>query len=406
MKVLAVNCGSNSIKCRLFEVTKGREFVLLSKDLADRIGQDGSYIQHGSAKGEKVEIERPIPDIESALHEIFDIIKDSETAVIKTLSGIQAVGHRVVHGGNRFTTSVIVDNGVIESIKENAGLAPLHNPANVTGIEFCRKLLPQVPNVAVFDTAVHQTIPPKAYLYGLPIELYERHGIRRYGFQGISHNYVAREAANILQKPFEGLKIITCHLGNGSSIAAFKNGGSIDTSMGMTPLEGVMMATRSGDIDPAIIPYLMEVVGFSLAEVKDMLNKRSGLLGLCGKSDMRDIIKLAESGNGKARTAIDVFVYRIQKYIGAYIAALNGVDVIVFTAGIGENCPYLRKRILENFEYLGLKIDEARNKHNETIFSAEGSELYAMVIPTNEELAIARGTYKVVTKSKNCRGSF
>ncbi len=401
MKVLAVNCGSSSVKCQLFEVTKGQEFLPLLKGLAGRIGQEGSYIQHSSAKGGKVEIEKPIPDVESALQEIFDIIKGGETAVIKTLSEIQAIGHRVVHGGSRFTTSVMVDNRVIESINENARLAPLHNPVNMAGIKFCQRLLPQVPNIAVFDTAVHQTIPPKAYLYGLPIELYEKHGIRRYGFQGISHNYVARETANVLQKPFERLKIITCHLGNGSSITAFKNGKSIDTSMGMTPLEGVMMATRSGDIDPAIIPYLMEVVGFSLADVKDMLNKRSGLLGLCGKSDMRDIIKLAENGNHKAQTAIDVFVYRIQKYIGAYIAAMNGVDVIVFTAGIGENCPYLRKRILENFEYLGLKIDETRNKRNDVIFSAADSGVYATVIPTNEELAIALDTYEVVTKGKN-----
>jgi len=401
MKVLAVNCGSSSVKCQLFEVTKGQEFLPLLKGLAGRIGQEGSYIQHSSAKGGKVEIEKPIPDVESALQEIFDIIKGGETAVIKTLSEIQAIGHRVVHGGSRLTTSVMVDNGAIESINENARLAPLHNPVNMAGIKFCQRLLPQVPNIAVFDTAVHQTIPPKAYLYGLPIELYEKHGIRRYGFQGISHNYVARETANVLQKPFERLKIITCHLGNGSSITAFKNGKSIDTSMGMTPLEGVMMATRSGDIDPAIIPYLMEVVGFSLADVKDMLNKRSGLLGLCGKSDMRDIIKLAENGNHKAQTAIDVFVYRIQKYIGAYIAAMNGVDVIVFTAGIGENCPYLRKRILENFEYLGLKIDETRNKRNDVIFSAADSGVYATVIPTNEELAIALDTYEVVTKGKN-----
>jgi len=309
---------------------------------------------------------RSVPNIESALHETFGIIKSKEAAVIRTLNEIQAIDHRVVHGCSRFITSIMADNGVVEAIQENAGSAPLHNPANVVGIEFCRKLLPHVPNVAVFDTAAHKAMPLKAYLYGLPIELYEKHGIRRYGFQGISHNYVAKEAANILQKPFECLKIITCHLGNGSSVTTFKNGKSIDTSMGMTPIEGVMMATRSGDIDPAIIPYLIEVVGFSLAEVKDMLIKRSGLLGLCGESDMRDIIKLAENGNDKAQTAIDVFIYRIQKYIGSYTAAMNGVDVIIFIAGIGENCSCLRKRILENFEYLGLKIDEARNEHNDT----------------------------------------
>jgi acetate kinase len=401
MKILAVNCGSSSVKVQLFEAAKGREFVPLFKCLASRIGRDGSYIQYSLASGKKIEIAKSILDVKSALNEIFGIITSEEAAVIITLNEIQAIGHRVVHGGNRFISSVVIDNEVIESIKENTKLAPLHNPVNVAGIEYCRKLLPNVPNIAVFDTAVHQTIPIKAQLYGLPIELYEKHGIRRYGFQGVSHNYVAREAANILQKPFESLKIITCHLGNGSSITAFKNGKSIDTSMGMTPLEGVMMTTRPGDIDPAIIPYLMEVAGFSLADIKDILNKRSGLLGLCGKSDMRDIIKLAESGDNKAQTAIDVFVYRIQKYIGSYIAAMNGVDAVVFTAGIGENSPYLRKRILENFEYLGLKIDKTRNNRNEATLSAADSKVYAMVIPTNEELAIAQDTYKIVAKREN-----
>jgi acetate kinase len=259
-----------------------------------------------------------------------------------------------------------------------------------------QKLLPGILNVAVFDTALHQAMPPKAYLYGLPTEFYEKHNIRKYGFQGISHGYVAKEAAKLINKPLETLKIITCHLGNGSSITAFKNGKSIDTSMGLTPLEGLMMATRCGDIDPGGVLHLMDKIGLDLEQTKELLSKKSGLTGLCGQSDMRNIIKSAENGNKKAQTAIEIFVYRIQKYIGAYVAALNGVDAIVFTAGIGENSPMIRQRILANFQYLGLKIYEARNEKNQAVFSKDNSKVYAMTIPTNEELAIAHQTYRIV----------
>jgi acetate kinase len=295
---------------------------------------------------------------------------------------------------------VLVDQSVKNAIKNNSKYAPLHNPLNLAGIEICERLFPGVPNIAVFDTALHQTIPAKAYLYGLPIELYEKHNIRKYGFQGISHGYVAREAARILNKDLNILKIITCHLGNGSSITAFKNGKSVDTSMGLTPLEGLVMATRCGDIDPSIVVHLMDEISLGFEQVRDLLNKKSGLIGLCGQSDMRNIIEQAKKGNKKAQTAIEIFVYRIQKYMGAYIAALNGIDAIVFTAGIGENSPLIRKRILANFQYLGLRIDEARNEENQAVFSTDDSKVYAITIPTNEERAIADLAYDILAQKK------
>ena len=394
MKILTINCGSSSVKYQVFEIGNGNE--LLAKGMADRIGLAGSRIYHKSVgRGEK-ELEIRLADHGAALAKIYSVLEQDGCGVVS--HEIQAVGHRVVHGGRQFTGPVLIDEKVIDAIRDNAKLAPLHNPVSIVAIETCQKLLPGIANVAVFDTAVHQTMPPKSYLYGLPIGLYANHDIRKYGFQGISHGYVAGEAARILNKPLDKLKIITCHLGNGSSITAFKEGKSVDTSMGMTPLEGVMMSTRSGDIDPAIVPYLIEVLGLSVREVTDLLNKESGLKGLCGKSDVRDIVKLADNGDQKAQTAIDVFVYRIQKYIGAYAAAMNGVDVIVFTAGIGENSAYLRARILANFGYLGFRLDKADNERNRTVFSAQDSKVRAMTIPTNEELIIAQETYKAVTR--------
>jgi acetate kinase len=391
MIILVLNCGSSSIKYKGFDMPACSEPLFYG--IAERIGFDDSTIFYEEKGTDAQKLVKPLEDHNQALKETCGLITES----VKNIGNgtIDAIGHRVVHGGANFSNPVLVDQSVKKAIKNNSKYAPLHNPLNLAGIEICERLFPKVPNIAVFDTALHQTIPAKAYLYGLPIELYEKHNIRKYGFQGISHGYVAKEAAKLINKPLESLKIITCHLGNGSSITAFKNGKSADTSMGLTPLEGLVMATRCGDIDPSIIFYLIESTGMSSAEVNDILNKNSGLKGLCGKSDMRNIIEQAKKGNKKAQTAIEIFVYRIQKYIGAYIAALNGIDAIVFTAGIGENSPLIRKRILANFQYLGLKIDEARNEENQAVFSTDDSTIYAVTIPTNEELVIAQQTYQI-----------
>jgi acetate kinase len=301
-----------------------------------------------------------------------------------------------VHGGEVFSGSVLIDERVMEQLRSLSELAPLHNPPNIMGIEVCQGLLPGVPNVAVFDTALHQTMPPRAYLYGLPMELYRQYGIRKYGFHGTSHHYVAHEAARRLGRPLEELKMVTCHLGNGCSITAFAEGKSIDTSMGFTPLEGLVMGTRCGDLDPAVPLYLVKDLGMKTGEAEDLLNRESGLKGLCGEQDMRDIIEQMKRGSKAAEMAVEVFVYRIQKYIGAYTAVLGGVDAIVFTAGIGENSPYIRARVLTPFTYLGLMVDEVRNNEGRTIFSREDSAVRALTIPTNEELVIARDTYELV----------
>lgn len=419
MKTLVINSGSSSIKYQLFDIsgvvgeiddTKAQSAdsnyttlggaTLLAKGIAERIGLSGSFLRHKPDEKEEIILQKEFRNHRSAMQAIVDALIHPDYGVIKQVTEIEGVGHRVVHGGEKFTSSVLIDDNVLAAIRENAELAPLHNPPNIVGIEICQQLFKKVPNVAVFDTAVHQTMPRKAYLYGLPVELYEKHGIRKYGFHGTSHGYVAREAARLMNQPFDQVKIITCHLGNGCSITAFEHGRSVDTSMGLTPLEGIVMGTRSGDIDPAIVLYLMERLELSIGETNDLLNKKSGLLGLCGKRDMRDIMKLAQLGDKKAKTAIEVFVYRAVKYIGAYTAVLNGVDAIVFTAGIGENSPYLRERILENFDYLGVKIDKEKNKANELIFSTEDSKVYAMMIPTNEEFVIARDTYEIITSKK------
>lgn len=398
MLILVINCGSSSIKYQLFDI--GDSCKLIAKGMADRIGlSSGWSVIHKPYGQNEVVLERPLPDHRTALQVIGQTLISPEYGVIDDVKEIGGVGHRVVHGGEKFTNAILIDEAVLEAIRENVKLAPLHNPPNIVGIEVCRHVLPGVPNVAVFDTAIHQTVPKKAYLYGLPKDLYEKHGIRKYGFHGVSHGYVAQQAAMLMNKPFEKSKIITCHLGNGCSIAAFLHGRSIDTSMGLTPLEGVVMGTRCGDLDPAVVLYLVEMLGLSLQETNDLLNKNSGLKGLCGMSDMRDIIKLAEQGDSNARTAIDVFVYRIQKYIGAYTAALNGADAIVFTAGIGENSPYIRQEILSKFDYLGLNIDNTKNKCNEPIFSTPDSKVFAMTIQTNEELVIARQTHEIITRN-------
>jgi acetate kinase len=353
MKVLALNSGSSSIKYRLFDAQNN--FQLLKREIAERIGQKDS----------------PFPNHHQAMQALFG---DQFGFVI------DAVGHRIVHGGEQFKGPTLITADVLKDIKELALFAPLHSEPNIVGIEVLQELLPNIPHIAVFDTSTHASMDSKAFLYGIPLEYYEKYKIRKYGFHGINHAYVAQEAAKLIKKPLEALKLITCHLGNGCSISAFKEGKSIDNSMGLTPLEGLVMGTRCGDLDPSVVIYLVEKLGLQIDEVKELLNRKSGLLGLCGKSDMRDIMTMAQAGDKRAQIAIETFVYRIQKYIGAYAAALNGVDAIVFTGGIGENSPDIRTRIMKNFSYLGPHIN-------------------VLTIPANEELAIAQQTYQLVSQS-------
>jgi acetate kinase len=380
MRILALNSGSSSIKYSLFEASQ--DFQLLAKGLAERIGLTGSAIRHD---GQRIEI--ALPDHRTAMHALHENFH---------LDGkIGAVGHRIVHGGERLQRPTLINQEVIQQIREAARFAPLHCQPNLIGMEVARELLPDVPHVAIFDTAAHESMEAKAYLYGIPIEYYEKYKIRKYGFHGINHQYVAIEAARLLDKPLEKLKMVTCHLGNGCSISAFKNGRSCDNSMGLTPLEGVVMGSRCGDLDPSVVLYLIEVLGLQTAQITDLLNRQSGLLGLCGKSDMRDILNLAKGGDKGAQTALDVFVYRVQKYIGAFIAALNGVDLIVFTGGIGENSAVIRALVLDHFCYVGAVVDPEKNQKNEPLFSSEKSEIYLLTIPANEERVIAQQTYKL-----------
>lgn len=376
MKILALNSGSSSIKYRLFEVS-GEDFQLLQRGLADRIGQKTSTIS-----GQEV----PLPDHRAAMHALFPNMD------LK----IDAVGHRIVHGGEQFKGPTLVNKEVVKEISKLAKFAPLHCQPNVTGIEVLQEMLPDIPHVAIFDTSTHATMGFKAFMYGLPMEYYEKHKIRKYGFHGINHAYAAHEAARLLKKPLEELKIITCHLGNGCSITAFENGKSIDNSMGLTPLEGLVMGTRCGDLDPSIIPYLIEELGLTTHQITDLLNKKSGLLGLCGKSDMRDIIAAAEQGDKHSQMAIQIFVYRVQKTIGAYIAALNGIDAIVFTGGIGENSPYIRALITKNFSYLKVAVEGQANEDNQAIFSTASSPISLITIPADEEKVIAQQTYQLL----------
>jgi acetate kinase len=395
MLILVINSGSSSIKYQLFDASGG--FDLLAKGAVDRIGVDGSSIVHEARGRADVTLQMPLPDHRAALGAIGQAIVSPEHGVIIDIKQVGGIGHRFVHGGEKFASPTLITDAILEELRQNTRLAPLHNPANILGVEVCRHVLPDVPNVAVFDTAMHQTIPPKAFLYGLPMDLYKHHGIRKYGFHGTSHGYVAGKAAELLNKPFEQCRLITCHLGNGCSVTAFQNGKSVDTSMGLTPLEGVMMGTRCGDLDPAAVLYMMDVFGLNTQQANDLLNKEGGLKGLCGESDMRDIIRLAEAGDANARTALDVFVYRIRKYIGAYIAVMGGADAIVFTAGIGENSSCVREEILTGFEYIGLGVDQERNRQNASIFSTAESKVLAMVIPTNEELVIGRQTHETIS---------
>ena len=397
MNILVINCGSSSLKYQL--INSDTEAVL-AKGLCERIGIEGSQITYQPAGGEKEVTVSPMPTHTQAIQMVLDALTNKKSGVIASLAEVGAVGHRVVHGGEKFTSSTVITDEAMKAIEECNDLAPLHNPANLIGIRACQELMPNVPMVAVFDTAFHQTMPEEAYMYGLPYEYYEKYKIRRYGFHGTSHSYVSKKAAEVLGKKYEDLKIIVCHLGNGASVSAVKNGKCVDTSMGLTPLEGLIMGTRSGDMDPAIVSFLAEKEGLSASEVIDICNKKSGVLGLSDgySSDFRDLVQASESGNDQAKHALEAYAYRVGKYIGAYAAAMNGVDVIVFTAGVGENNSEVRAMIAQYIGYLGTNIDLEKNKvrGEEIILSDEGSAVVTMVVPTNEELAIARETVRLV----------
>ncbi len=397
MNVLVINCGSSSLKYQL--INSDTEAVL-AKGLCERIGAPGSVLKHQPTGGDKVAIENPMPTHTTAIQMVIDALTDANHGVVKSLDEIDAVGHRIVHGGEKFASSVVIDDEVMKAIEECNDLAPLHNPANLIGINACKEIMPNVPMVGVFDTAFHQTMPEKAYLYGLPHKYYEDYKVRRYGFHGTSHDFVSARAAEILGKKREDVKIIVCHLGNGASISAVDHGKCVDTSMGLTPLEGLIMGTRSGDMDPAIVEFLGKKLDKSLEEVTKILNKESGVYGLSGgvSSDFRDLSAAMDEGNLLAKAALETYCYRVAKYIGSYVAAMNGVDIIAFTAGIGENDSRVRGMVGEYFEYLGTSIDSEKNKvrGEEAIISNEGDKVTVMVVPTNEELAIARETVKLV----------
>lgn len=397
MNVLVINCGSSSLK---YQLINSESEEVLAKGLCERIGIEGSAISHQPAGGAKVKTEVDMPNHTVAVKLVIDKLTDAEVGVIKSLDEIDAVGHRIVHGGEKFATSVVLDDEVLKTIEECNDLAPLHNPANLIGINSCKEIMPGVPMVGVFDTAFHQTMPKKAYLYGLPLSYYKDYKVRRYGFHGTSHDFVSKRAAEILGKDIKDLKIIVCHLGNGASVSAVKNGESVDTSMGLTPLEGLIMGTRSGDLDPAIITFLAGKEGISAEEVINICNKKSGVLGLSDglSSDFRDLAEAAAGGNETAKDALDAYAYRVGKYIGAYAAAMNGVDAIVFTAGAGENNAEVRALIGQYIGFLGTNIDAEKNKlrGEEVILSDADAKVATMVIPTNEELAIARETVRLV----------
>lgn len=396
MKVLVINCGSSSLKYQLIDSDTEEA---LAVGLCERIGIDGR-LNHTPAGKEKVVIEKDMPNHEVAVQMVLDELTDADYGVIKDLSEIDAVGHRVVHGGEKFTSSVVIDEEVIVGVEECNPLAPLHNPANLIGVRACQNLMPGVPNVAVFDTAFHQTMQPEAYMYGLPYEYYEKFKVRRYGFHGTSHSFVSKRAVEYFGLDPENSKVIVCHLGNGASVSAVKNGKVVDTSMGMTPMEGLVMGTRCGDIDPTIVEFLAHKLDITLEDVMTILNKKSGVYGLSGgiSSDFRDLDKATNEGNEKAALAVKVFSYRTAKYIGAYVAAMDGVDAIVFTAGLGENDAVVRQQIVDRFGYLGITLDQEANKSRgkECTISTPDSKVKVAVIPTNEELAIARETVALV----------
>ncbi len=398
MKVLVINCGSSSLKYQVLDMT---DESLLAKGLVERIGMDGSVINHTKTGKDKIVKNVPMNDHKDAIAQVLAAIRDNEHGVIRDMSEIGAVGHRVVHAGERYSESVLITESVISTLEECIELAPLHNPPNLLGIRACQELMPDTPMIAVFDTAFHQTMPPQSYLYALPYEYYEKYRVRRYGFHGTSHKYVAQKAAQSLNININDLKLITCHLGNGASVTAIKHGRVIDTSMGFTPLEGLVMGTRSGDLDPAIVTYIKEKENMTDAEINDVLNKKSGVLGISGvSSDFRDIEAAVEAGNERAALALRMFAQKVRFYIGAYIAEMNGVDAIVFTAGVGENDISMREIICTDLGNLGIKLDPIKNKvkGQETIISTDDSKVKLLLIPTNEELMIARDTYELSKK--------
>ncbi len=397
MKVLVINAGSSSLKYQLIDMDS---VTVMAKGLCERIGIDGSNLQHKNlVKGLAEKIEKPMKDHADAIQMVIDALSDKEYGVISSMSEIGAVGHRVVHGGEYFADSYIIDGKVLEALKMCIPLAPLHNPPNIIGIEACEKIMPGVPQVGVFDTAFHQTMPKEAYMYALPYSYYEKYKIRKYGFHGTSHKFVSQEAAKMLSKAPEDIKIITCHLGNGSSVSAVKNGKCVDTSMGFTPLDGVVMGTRTGSMDPAVVTFVMENEHLTAKEMDNLMNKKSGVFGISGiSSDFRDLSDAAEKGDEKAKLALDMFTYSVKKLIGAYAAAMGGVDAVVFTAGIGENDGAMRKEIVSGLEFMGIKIDDEKNKkRGEAIdVSAPDASVKTFVIPTNEELMIALDTKRLV----------
>ena len=398
MKILVINCGSSSLKYQLIDMdTEG----VIAKGLCERIGIDGSRIVYQPAGKEKTVTESPMPTHTQAIKMVIEALTNPETGVVKNMDEIGAVGHRLVHGGEKFACSTIIDDEVIKAVEECNELAPLHNPANLIGIAACQEIMPNTPMVGVFDTAFHQTMPEEAYLYGLPYEYYKKYKVRRYGFHGTSHSYVSKRAAEVLGQPYDSLKTIVCHLGNGASVSAVKNGKSVDTSMGLTPLEGLIMGTRSGDIDPAIMEFIMKKENLDIDEMMNVLNKKSGVLGVSEMtSDFRDLEDAYLAGNQDAIRAMKVFAYRVAKYIGAYTAAMNGVDAICFTAGLGENNRYVRNDICAYLGYLGIELDQEQNakRGEDLVISTPESKVKVMVIPTNEELAIARETLALVQK--------
>ncbi len=397
MKVLVVNCGSSSLKYQLLDMT---DESIIAKGICERIGIDGSFIKHTTVGKDSAKVEMPFPNHKVALQKMVEMITSGDTQCVASVDEIGAVGHRVVHGGEKFSDSVIITPEVEEAIKQCSELAPLHNPANLTGIDACRELMPKTPMVAVFDTAFHQTMPPSAYMYAIPREYYEKYGIRRYGFHGTSHKYVAQRAAEMLGKPIEDTKIIVCHLGNGASVCAIDGGKSVETSMGLTPLQGLAMGTRSGDIDPAIIPFLMEKEGLSAKEVDEVLNKKSGVLALSGiGSDFREIEEGVLDGNNACRLTMDVFQHRLVSYIGSYAALMGGVDAICFAGGLGENNAIMRAELADMLEWFGVDLDEEKNKcrGEERDLSKPSAKVRMLLIPTNEELMIARDAVKLVS---------
>lgn len=396
MEVLVINCGSSSLKFQLIDSQKEH---VLAKGLCERIGIDKSSITYQSDKCEKMTKEVDMPTHNEAINAVISALTDEKTGVINDMSEVKAVGHRVVHGGEYFSSSAIVDEDVLEKIEKCNYLAPLHNPANVIGIKACMKIMKDTPNVVVFDTAFHQTMPEEAYLYGIPREYYEKHKIRRYGFHGTSHSYVSKRVAQIMNKPVEELKTIVCHLGNGASICAVDGGKSVDTSMGLTPLAGVMMGTRSGDIDPGILEVLAKMENKDVSEITNILNKKSGVAGLSQvSSDFRDITKAIEEGDTVAKSALDAYIRTVVRFVGAYVAVMNGVDTIVFTAGVGENNSAVRAGVVKHLKYIGVELDEEANKirGEEKLISTADSKVKVYVVPTNEELAIARETVELV----------